>query len=270
MYGLEGNGGSDKALRPWADKLRRGDDWEWQGRQLVNRNRASVSRQSSKRLAVYSAFVTLIYADQNRSRRVRSVIQRLVNELSESALALNFGCGATRYPRVVNYDIVEGPNVDIVGIDSSLPFLEGTIDLIIMQEVLEHVADIWAALDEVRRVLKVGGKLYLQVPFQIGFHPGPKDYWRFSRQALEFLFQDDSWVLEEIEISRGHGTALYRIAVEFFSVTFSVINRFLYKPVKLFSAICLYPLKLFDLITIYSLERDRIPGGYYCVVRKVR
>jgi SAM-dependent methyltransferase len=45
-----------------------------------------------------------------------------------------------------------------------LPFRDGELERIVMTEVLEHVPDPAAALKEIRRVLKAGGRLCLSVP----------------------------------------------------------------------------------------------------------
>ena len=45
-----------------------------------------------------------------------------------------------------------------------LPFPDGTFDLVTSLDVIEHVEDDGAALEEMRRVLKPGGLLLLTVP----------------------------------------------------------------------------------------------------------
>jgi len=45
-----------------------------------------------------------------------------------------------------------------------LPFASGSLDAVICSEVLEHLADYRAALIEIRRVLRPGGRLALSVP----------------------------------------------------------------------------------------------------------
>jgi SAM-dependent methyltransferase len=47
---------------------------------------------------------------------------------------------------------------------SSLPNQDGTVDLVVMSEVLEHLLDPDHALDEIQRVLKPGGLLVLTTP----------------------------------------------------------------------------------------------------------
>ena len=55
------------------------------------------------------------------------------------------------------------PNV-VNGVGEHLPFATGTYDLILSHEVLEHVQDDQAAINEAVRVLKPGGRLVLFCP----------------------------------------------------------------------------------------------------------
>jgi 2-polyprenyl-3-methyl-5-hydroxy-6-metoxy-1,4-benzoquinol methylase len=47
-----------------------------------------------------------------------------------------------------------------------LPFADGTFDVVVMADVIEHVPDVAAALAEVRRVLRVGGRLVCATPIR--------------------------------------------------------------------------------------------------------
>lgn len=92
---------------------------------------------------------------------------------------LNIGCGTggtvgalEKYGQVTNVDISEealsflrskgyaGIKVD----DEKLPFKDKSFDLIVALDVLEHIDEDRAALDEWRRVLKPKGKLLVTVP----------------------------------------------------------------------------------------------------------
>ncbi|MBH5334671.1 methyltransferase domain-containing protein [Streptomyces pactum] len=61
---------------------------------------------------------------------------------------------ATRLPAVVRGDISGG----------GLPFASGSADAVVFGEVIEHLVDPDAALDELRRVLRPGGHLLLSTP----------------------------------------------------------------------------------------------------------
>ncbi len=52
----------------------------------------------------------------------------------------------------------------IQGSGLSLPFENATFDKIVCSEVLEHIPDYHAVLDEIRRVLKPNGKIAISVP----------------------------------------------------------------------------------------------------------
>jgi SAM-dependent methyltransferase len=222
----------------WGLHVRLGTAWEWRGARLWNKAAAPIG-DPKKRSRIKGAFVSLVYADQNRSASVQRALARLLAAHS-GGLILNVGAGSTCLPGAVNLDLHDGPNIDIVGTDEQLPFQDGSVDLVVLQEVLEHVARPMLMLQEIARVLRPGGRVYCQTPFQIGFHPGPSDYWRFSRQGIEQLFGDSDWTIEEIDISLGHGSGFYRIAVEFLAVTASCIWQRLYMPAKAATALALY------------------------------
>jgi SAM-dependent methyltransferase len=252
----------------WKSSIKESGNWVWRGEKLWHREAEGLGTEVPRGNRLQYWFVKQIYADQNRSRAVRLALEDLLAALGQSAIGLNIGAGATRYPKVVNLEIGDAPTVDIVGYGTELPFRNDSVDLVIMQEVLEHVDEFHHLLSEVHRILKPGGVCFCQVPFQIGFHPGPADYWRFSKQGIEHLFSPPLWQRVRTEISLGHGSGFYRIAVEFLAVTASCLWNRLYRPTKLLAALLLYPFKWFDLITGRSAERDRIPGGYFCIARK--
>ena len=58
-----------------------------------------------------------------------------------------------------------GVNVDLQkGVAESIPYPDGSFDLVMLDNVLEHVTDRPLTLREVRRVLKPGGLLYMVTP----------------------------------------------------------------------------------------------------------
>lgn len=92
-------------------------------------------------------------------------------------LQLNIGCSDRPYSDCINIDIspADMPKVDSVGnpipliipADAcSLPFKDGTFDNVYAMHILEHLNsnDLFEALYEVARVLKVGGTFYMAFP----------------------------------------------------------------------------------------------------------
>lgn len=218
---------------------------------------------------IYSLFVTSVYADHNKSRVVRKALADILCQFSEDSFILNIGSGNTRiWPNVKNLDIIDGEGVDIVGSAETIPIKDNTVDLIISQETFEHIQNPELALKECFRILRPGGSIYFQVPFIIGYHPGPTDFVRFTREGVVEFLSRAGFQIKKLEITVGGATGFYRISVEFFAVLFSGPVRFLYTPLKALFATVLYPIKFLDPWFHLSSQRDRIPGGYYAVAQK--
>lgn len=87
---------------------------------------------------------------------------------------------------------VRYPDVDI----QSLPFNENTFDYVISDQVIEHVENPKKAIHESYRVLQKGGIALHTTCFMNYFHPSPKDLWRFSPDALRYLCDEFSEILQ--------------------------------------------------------------------------
>ena len=214
-------------------------------------------------------FVSIIYADHNQSPQIKAALEQSLTYLQEEKCGLNIGAGSQRlHPRLLNLDIVTDVNIDCCALAERLLFVNECFAVIVSQETIEHVQEPYHAICEIYRVLEEGGVFYLQVPFIIGYHPGPTDFWRFSREGIRELVEQAGFTVEEIGIAVGPATGFYRIAVEFMSVTLSCPIPGLYHIVKGLAAFILYPVKCLDPFLINSSQSDRIPGGYYVISSK--
>jgi len=216
-----------------------------------------------------SWYVKYIYADHNSSKALTRALNSFLDSGGTNALVLNVGSGTGRLrPNVRNLDIIEGADVDYVGPAEDMPLGDETVDLIVTQEAFEHIMNPDQALAECYRVLKPGGSIFFQVPFIIGYHPGPTDYLRFTREGVEEILSRAGFKINSIQISVAGATGFYRIAVEFFAILFSGPISPLYRPMKAIFALSLYPIKLLDPWFRITAERDRIPGGYFTIAHK--
>ena len=82
-----------------------------------------------------------------------------------------------RYPE---YDVCAGPYTDAEG--TTLKF-----DLILANQVWEHLDRPYAATRNVLKMLKKGGHFWVAVPFFIPFHAAPMDNSRWSARGLKNL-----------------------------------------------------------------------------------
>jgi SAM-dependent methyltransferase len=65
--------------------------------------------------------------------------------------------------------------------------IEEEFDLVLCMYVLEHVFDVQAAVDNMRRALRPGGRLVIAVPHIYPYHDEPIDFWRFTEHSLRQL-----------------------------------------------------------------------------------
>lgn len=87
------------------------------------------------------------------------------------------------------------------------PFPDNKFGYALCVEVLEHVSDTENFLNEVYRCLEPNGKIILTVPWSARRHHLPNDYFRFTPEALEYLFKSKGFV--DVEISeRGNDYAV--------------------------------------------------------------
>ena len=78
---------------------------------------------------------------------------------------LQVGCGTRAWPSFVNLDRLPLAGVDVVAdLDRPLPFADGCFDEAHAEHVLEHVTDLVRTFEELVRVTRVGGRVFVAVP----------------------------------------------------------------------------------------------------------
>jgi len=91
---------------------------------------------------------------------------------------------------VINVEITAYPSTDIVAIGEALPFKDNSLDGIISSAVLEHIKHPWLAAEEIKRVVKPGGRIFIAAPFMVPEHGYPHHFFNMTRQGLASLFDD--------------------------------------------------------------------------------
>jgi SAM-dependent methyltransferase len=78
----------------------------------------------------------------------------------------------------------------------------GSYDVVICEQVLEHVADPWLAARNLRELCAPGGRAIVSTPFLIRIHELPqydmRDYWRFTPRGLRTLLEQAGFEVERV------------------------------------------------------------------------
>jgi ubiquinone/menaquinone biosynthesis C-methylase UbiE len=166
-------------------------------------------------------------------------IAEFVRSLGEVDDALDLGCGDGRLTDRLSARSITGADTSLVALeraqrrvregrfvrvrpDEPLPFDDGSFDLVLCAETIEHVRDVQLLLSEARRVLRPGGELALTTPsysrltalrlflrgWERGFDPLSPHLRFFSRRSLARVL--DELGFDVVSLRRRAGTLLAR------------------------------------------------------------
>jgi SAM-dependent methyltransferase len=149
-------------------------------------------------------------------------VRRFARHTRGGMLALDAGAGGGPYKDLFGHAIYEAADfaqlsgrryapLDYVCDLNDIPVEEGRFDRVLFNQVLEHVPDPPLVLAELHRVLKPGGRIFCSAPLFYPEHQKPYDYFRYTRYALQKLFEDAGFEVERIRWVEGYfGTVGYQ------------------------------------------------------------
>lgn len=191
-------------------------------------------------------------------------VRDFVESFSPEDRLLDLGAGPRRVGQnVLALDIQYVASLDVVGDAHNLPFKDESFGGIILQMVLEHVADPKQVLQEAHRVLRPGGRLYCEVPFLFPVH-GRNDYRRWTLRGLV----DSCGVFEIVEAGSCMGPFSALSALLRRSLTLYTTSLYLEAALDLLLGWLLWPLKNLDGWLPRPPDTEIAAGAVYVIGRK--
>lgn len=141
--------------------------------------------------------------DQEFIRMGREHIAKAMRWTPMQGAVLEIGPPADRRKSAVaqwyTLDLTEG--CDFLGdITKRTEFPDSRFDAVLCLDVLEHTLNPFAAISELRRILKPGGWLIASAPFNVRRHGPLPDCWRFGIDGWRALLRDwDDLELDVLE-----------------------------------------------------------------------
>lgn len=160
-----------------------------------------------------------------------------------SLVLADIGAGQSDFRKLVsNFDLVSVDFYPYSGINvvcdflSGLPFKDGSVDIVLLSNVLEHIPEPEKFLNECLRVLKSGGVLLGSVPFIIGVHQRPYDFYRYTDIALHRILGARGFGDIIIKPVLGSQVIVFAILARIFNdlakTKFAIFTRVLWKLIR--------------------------------------
>lgn len=170
-----------------------------------------------------------LFAPNYLSRRpIEQALKIFARSLPPNSSILDIGCGHKPYAHLLAGHRYEGLDPDPAsGADyhcssTPIPLPDGTFDVVVCTQALQHIEQPMKTVSEIRRVLKSGGRLFLTVPFGIKMVATPMpagkapvhnfsskdipawrpDYWRYTQFGLLLLLRD--FGIDSIQPATGY------------------------------------------------------------------
>jgi len=147
--------------------------------------------------------------------------------LSSGKLVLQIGSGVdtSDKPNLVKTDAyVYSKVLDYVADAHSIPFADASFDFVYSMAVFEHLHTPWVVADEIFRVLKPGGRVYVLAAFFQHIHAYPHHYFNMTDMGLRRVFSR----FEHIQVAPSSQAGLEQVAVslcDLVEMTRSLIKR---------------------------------------------
>lgn len=210
------------------------------------------------------------------SKVTRNRLDKIISKYQTTEKTLEVGSFGspdyTKYfPNRIGVDVRGGKGVDIIASAYKLPFNDEEFNLVLCISVLEHLEDPHSAIKEMRRVLKINGRIIVSVPFMFPIHEAPNDYWRFTKFGLKKLFSD-GWEIENImaetNTQETFAVLLQRLGYQTKMKFNGILKFWIFLIARLVEKSPNFIKKVFGDISKKSEEPEAFTSGFFLVAKK--
>lgn len=172
--------------------------------------------------------------------KLRDATLKTIKELTEKQQDLtlvDFGCGDMPYRSVIEPMVGKYFGVDLnpraehhIDFDSKTTLPDNFADIILSNQVLEHVDSPEGYLQESFRLLKPGGTAIFTTHGYWFYHPTPNDYWRWTSVGLRKIVEKENFIISDFFGVMGlaaSGVQLFQDAI------INKVPKFLVPPISI-------------------------------------
>jgi hypothetical protein len=212
----------------------------------------------------FSLFKRLIYGDGIITKKNLSKLFSLhVNCIHPKILIIGggeIGNGMENFydtyiDNILSFDIYYSNNIDFIADAHSIPVVDDTFDVVIIQAVLEHVVNPAKVVNEIYRVLRNGGCVYAETPFLQNIHEGAYDFTRYTNSGHRYLFKYFECL--DSGFNGGAGTSLM------WSLSYFFCGLFRSYKIGRIARLFLFWLRFIDFLIPERFNLDSASGNFF-------
>jgi SAM-dependent methyltransferase len=161
---------------------------------------------------------------------------------------------------IIESDVALEERTQIVFDSHQIPFHDNCFDLVICQAVLEHVINPSLCVQEIFRVLKNHGYVYVETPFMQQVHGGPYDFTRYTHSGHKLLLRNFKEIFSGSSMHAG--TAFYWSYYYLVQAIFGW-NKYTKIIAKMFARITGFPFMFLDFLIPRKQRLEGSSGFFY-------
>jgi SAM-dependent methyltransferase len=191
--------------------------------------------------------------------------------LQDRLSVIDLGSGGAQFR-----ELYAGQNLDYISIDlepyedltirknlkSGIPIKDESVDVVILNNFIEHFPDTYFILRESLRVLKKGGRVLACIPFLMQAHQVPFDYVRYTHDGLKEVFNRAGFARIEVENPMSVFDSIFSLIQSSLSHVQKTNKSYRIK-VKIIKIVCK---ALFRRLKFY--DTDKLSIGFNVVAKK--
>jgi SAM-dependent methyltransferase len=198
-----------------------------------------------------------------------STIHQLTAD-KKDLLLVDFGCGDMPYRSVIDPHVGKYLGVDLemnpkaehhIDFDSKTTLPDNYADIVLSNQVLEHVDSPSGYLKEALRILKPGGSIILTTHGYWYYHPTPNDYWRWTSAGLRKTVEDEGFIVKSFHGIMGLAASGLQLLQD------AIINKLPKFLVPPFAFVMQLKIRLFNKMNSQP-QRDRDASLYVVIAQK--
>lgn len=195
-------------------------------------------------------------------------------KLSDASVVVDLGAKESRCKtvlgrqllRYLSTDIAFNSSLDFVADAHVIPLRSESIDAVLCISVLMYCENPFLVLDEIFRILKPGGLLYVNTAFVYRAAKDPDDYYRVSASGLRKLCQ--RFEVIQSGFSRGPASTMADMISHFCAILFCFNSKAVHSVLVDFFQWCFFWIKYCDRVVARYQVADIIHSGAFFVGRK--